>query len=707
MNKFSTNKRAGTRPSAFNNTVRAGLAALAVLCGLAFWTLPAQAADLTYTQPIQNTTHSLTGDGISSDTYFVKAGYWDVHQARFVLHYQVSQLADQRSSDITVLLNGVKFASFRPGDSTGLQTQTITLPLRLLQGSNHLQLQGQVLNTVGGTAQRVQTPANWLTIYPESNVQFTYALRAPDRSLRSFYIHYSGLDTISNGLSGIAVPSAPRNAELSAATYALAGYSRVMTNEQDQIPIAPAGSATLKNRAYQVVIARADRLPADLRRTVAAADLARGAVIQTVYSADRYALVVTAKTDALLVKAARFVANQELMNETRAAKKIVTAATRTFSSSLQDNNGHYLLASPAGTQLTGAGHQSAAYFVTLPMDQTNAAGSQVRLHFRHAQNLDYARSLVTVAINDTPIGSRHLRQTDANDASLTLTVPPKLTVRNAITVRVTFDLALAGSAGSGADNDQTPWAFIDPQSELFVRTKPVTTQLFTNYPSLFLKNDQFDAIGIVRPAAMTASDFATLTNIVNLLGNFAKRNTGSVTYYSKTPAADVRAQHNLIAFGTPRANRYIAALQPHLYFQFDRAQRGFISNEKLSIESGYGRRLGTAQLLTNPDNAQRVVLVVTGGTPATAYLGSTQINFQQNIVNHSGDLIAVDSDNQVYNYRFKKDITPGTKPSPVHELIKRSSLVIFLGVAGVIFVILAVTLILLLRKYGKKGGDAA
>lgn len=198
MNKYFTNRRAGIKRSALSKEITAWV--LGWLLVLAFGITAVHAADLTYTQPLQNVTQSLTGQGITSDTYFVKEDYWDVQQAKLIFHYQVSQLADQRTSDITVVLNGVKFASFRPKNAAGPQTETIQIPLRLLAGSNHLQFMGQVLTTAAGTAQRVQTPANWLTVYPESNVNFAYALKPPEPAIRSFYAHFSGMDTISNVL---------------------------------------------------------------------------------------------------------------------------------------------------------------------------------------------------------------------------------------------------------------------------------------------------------------------------------------------------------------------------------------------------------------------------------------------------------------------------------------------------------------------------
>ena len=87
------------------------------------------------------------------------------------------------------------------------------------------------------------------------------------------------------------------------------------------------------------------------------------------------------------------------MQETKATKKIITAKTQTFSSSLQDFGNHYAL-SPTDTTLTGSGHQQAVFFVKLPMDRTNADGSQIKLNLRYAKNLDFSRSLVTASVDD-------------------------------------------------------------------------------------------------------------------------------------------------------------------------------------------------------------------------------------------------------------------------------------------------------------------
>lgn len=699
MNNFFINRLTGIRQNGINKWF---LYLLAVLCFFFVKPLPVQAATQTFTEPFQNVATSQSGQGIRTDMYFVKMGYWQVETAKLNLNFQVSQLADRTLSDLTVSINGVKFASFRPDNTSGLQTHSIDVPVNLIQGSNQLTVQGQVLTTDQGTVEKTQTPANWLTVYPQSNLNFTYTLDEPEPAIKSFYQHFSGQDTIAKGQAGIAVPTAPSNSELAAATYALAGYARVLSNAEEAIAIAPSDSETLANRPYQMVVARYDHLPSAVKQQIQTRDLNRGAVLQTVYTNGRYQLIVTAKTDTLLVKAARFVANQELMQETKATKKIITAKTQTFSSSLQDFGNHYAL-SPTDTTLTGSGHQQAVFFVKLPMDRTNADGSQINLNLRYAKNLDFSRSLVTASVDDRPIGSWRLTQAGANGKTITLTVPKNMPLANAVTIRIAVDLALPGTTTT--TNDQTPWATIGEASEFRVKSKPQTGQLFRNYPTMFLKQGAFDHVAVVRPAQMTNTDFKTLTNIVNLLGSFAKRNTGTITYYDQAPSEAVLAANNVIAFGSPKATRLIQTLNPKLYFRYNGNFTRLVANEKLSIESAYGKTLGTAQLLRSPYNAAKTMLVVTGATADATFLGSTQMVTQPQIKAYRGDLIAVDPDNQHYDYRFKKQATTSTGSSVTKQLLQKRTLVIFLTVAAVMLVLLLAALIFLLRKYGTRAQE--
>lgn len=679
--------------------MRAIFTALVLLVSLFATAAPAKAADeQTYTQPFQNSTTTLSGNSITANTYFIKMDYWDVKQATLNLNYQVSQLTNGDTSDLTISINGVKFYSFRPENKSGLQTKSIDIPTRLISGSNNIKISGQILNSDGNKAEVAQTPANWFTLYSGANVNFRYVLKNPETAIKSFYDHFSGPDTIVNHNSAISVPKQASNDELTASMYALAGYARVITTENNQIPVTTFETAKAKKADYQIVMATYQHLPKKYQSAVNQQDVQKHAVLKTIYSGNKHVLLVTAKTGQQLKKAARFIANSELMKETSADTKTVSSSTQTFTSDLNYQGSRKLTST--GDQITGPKHQESTYFVSLPTDRTNADGSKIRVHFRYAKNLDFSRSLATVYVNGKPIGSKKLTAAKADDDQLTVNLPTGQSLGNSFVIRVAFDLEMKNQSGN--DNAQTPWAFVEPDSRAYIKSKPVTNILFSNYPSLFIKNQSFNDLAIVRPKTLNASDFTTMTNIFNLIGNFAQNNTGSIQFYTKTPPKSVLREHHVITFGTPQNNRFIKSLNDKLYFKYNKQFTGFLSNEKLSIESAYGKTVGTNQLLRSPWNSHLGILVVTAAHSRDVAMASTQINFQRNIQQYTGDAILVDRDNNHDSYRFKKHENTDAKPTVAQTIHKNSALAIYLGLAFLMIVIIGYALFLMLRKNGQR-----
>jgi len=696
VNKSFINKPNGIK----QNGISRGL--LAFFVGLLFLLcggVSGHAAALkTYTQPFQNNTTSLSGQSVELNTYFIKMDYWQVKRATLNLNFQVSQLSSRQLSDITVSLNNVKFYSFRPGKQTGLQTKSIKIPLRLLQGQNSLKISGQILNAQGKRDYRLaQTPANWLTVDSHSSVNFQYRLMPPTRAIKSFYDHFSGPDTIAGRNASIRVPEEATNAELAASMIVLTGESRVITTENQQIPVTDLADKTAAAADYQVIVGRYQRLPQQFRRQIDRADLRQQGQIRFFSQKGRHYLVVTALTDSLLNKTARFVANSELMQESRQPVENVPSDTQTFTSDLH-YQGHYQLTTSAD-KLTGAGHQERSYFVSLPVDRNNADGSQITLHLRYAKNLDFDSALATVYVNDTAVGSQHLTAKRADNDTFTVKLPKGMALGHSFTVRVALDLPIKQPTNS--TNNQTPWASIEPSSDAAIQSAPGNDLLFSNYPNLFLKNSTYDNLVVVRPQHMTGTDYATLTNLFNLIGNYAQSNQGQIRLYDHQPSQDVLKRANVIAFGSAQQNALVSHLNSHLYFKYNQAQTGILSNEKLSIERDYGQHIGTAQLLRSPYNAKKGLLVVTGASSEATYLASTQLNYQRNIAQYSGDAIVVDQDNNHFGYRFKKNKLIDTQVNVRQSLSRHSQLLLYLGVALGIVLIILLALLLLLGKHGR------
>ena len=161
---------------------------------------------------------------------------------------------------------------------------------------------------------------------------------------------------------------------------------------------------------------------------------------------------------------------------------------------------------------------------------------------------------------------------------------------------------------------------------------------------------------------------------------------------------------NLIVLGTPSNNAMIKSLNKDLYFKYSDDYRGFVSNEKLSIEEDYGKTIGTAQLIRSPENSKKGILVLTGATPEASYLASTQLNFKKNIDQFTGDVIVVDQNNTHYSYRFKKNKYIDRNLEHKRTISKNSQLIIYLGIVFLALIVIGFGVYLVFRKQAMMNG---
>src|SRR5699024_7890058 len=145
--------------------------------------------------------------------------------------------------------------------------------------------------------------------------------------------------------------------------------------------------------------------------------------------------------------------------------------------------------------------------------------------------------VTTLALHDALPISR------ADNDTLTVTLPKGMALGNSFTVRVALDLPLSGTATTQSNN-HTPWASIEPDSVARIKSAPGNDLLFSNYPNLFLKNSTYDNIAVVRPKTMSSTDYQTLTNIFNLIGNYTENNRGTIKFYDQQPSKSVMTDAN-------------------------------------------------------------------------------------------------------------------------------------------------------------------
>lgn len=447
-----------------------------------------------------------------------------------------------------------------------------------------------------------------------------------------------------------------------------------------------------------------DHLPDRIKKLVSTADdLGTHAVIQLVNKDSLPTLVVTSKDESLLIKAGRLMASRELMSQLRKDLKVVTNATDVVNPAPAISSN--ITFTETGDKLTGPNHQEQTYFVSLPSNRSIADDGRISLDFRYAANLDFNRSLVTVSINNTPIGSKKLTKELANGDVLNLNVPQSLNISGNFTVTVAFDLELASMLCT-PNKEEMPWAYISKESLMRLNTKDRTDLLLSNYPYPFLRDGIFNRVAVVLPKERDDYTYRSLGNVFNMLGQFAGGNTGDVHFYSDNAAADNLKDNNIIAIGSYKNNKVIRDNNGKLFFKYNKDGSTLLSNEKIALDEQYGAAIGTLQLLESPYESGRGLLAVTAVSSESYFVVSKLIGSEKDRWRVYGDGVVADKDGTVNAYRFKT--VSGAKPdSLVSRVMERSDVLGFVTAAVMIVTLVVVALILMLRKHKKKRGDQA
>jgi hypothetical protein len=650
---------------------------------------------------------SLIGGMTYTQQYFQVEDYWNVDSVEIHLDYKMSELLHDERSSVTLMMNEKPFHSFRPSiqEVNDQQLTVLVPPALIVKGVNTLLIQGH-FETTEPVAEMVCLPTdtrdNWLQIAKTSRISVNYTNTPIHTSIRDFNAHFIGLDTIKEGLNAIAVTGGESNlAVLEAATYALSGFAKANSLSDKGIPLVAYNADTLKSKQAVVLISLLEDLPEEVKTAITTEGLDNQAVIQLSNIAGRPTLIVTSSDAALLVKAGRLVGNQALLSQMDMERKVVDMTTEVDTPLV--NISRNMTLTETGDKLVGDRHQEKAYFINLPGNRSIAESSKLSIKYRYATNLDFDRAMVTILINDTPIGSKRLTKELANDDHIDMVMPKTLNISGNFTVKVAFDLEIK-NAGCIENQEQMPWAFIEKESMLQLNTKDRADMLFNNYPYPFLRDGSYNQVAVVLPQKHDAYVYQSLTNIFNLLGRYTQTNTGEVLFFQDNVAAAKLKEREIIAIGSYQDNQVIRTNNSQLYFKYNNNGTGFVSNEKMSIEANYGTRIGSLQLIDSPYGSGYGLLAVTGSTTEYTYLASKLIGSEGTLWKVFGDGAITDIDGHIQAFRFKKAAT--TEPSTVlSDVMERKDVLGFMVAVCLVALLVLLSLILMIRKYRKKRRD--
>jgi len=666
--------------------------------------------------PVQSTELLVSSGGFvstttfESDTYLVglfsevtkgfNIGDWNVMDARLTLSYSTTQIVSQYLSSITISINGVRFYSESVPVTDGLRRMlTIKIPVEhLTKGYNAIRIEGYIRTYNGLPCVDDVTGANWMNIFSESLIEVSYTPAAVCGSIDEFYTCFTSIDALENSQSAVVVATGFDDEEITAAFITLAGVSSKATKNYQNIDLLAADSMMyLKDKKYVIYIAKPDNLPAEMQFVVKASESINGSgALIALIPGKTNVLVVTANDRAGLGKAATELGNSTTMHQLKSTVKLISEDEDVLVR--KEGITQYTSLTTIGTYLNGPFRQKIDYFINFENNRQLSYGSELELYFRYSENLDFERSLVTVYVNNVPIGSQKLSQANARDDVLMLDIPTDIDVTGSFTLTVAFDLEIQ-DLWCTLRQEETPWAYISSASTLKLNSIEVPYYLFDNYPYPFISSGEFNDVVMIIPDSNTDIDLTLMGNFMLTLGQYLKYNTGNLSVVRASQPGELQDK-NIIVIGTTTNNPVIKALNDDLFFQFSSNGVGILSNEKLLIDPTYSTSLATAQMIESPYSDVRNAVLLIASTNesnlenALVYFGDTT-----KVWKLFGDGFVADSD-EIFQYRFKEE--NAKQEDAAKTLSERTDIMNLLYVGGAILIILAAAMIFIVLRYRRK-----
>ena len=646
--------------------------------------------------------HNMTGLR-SSLTEFFHVGDWDVHEADLTLVFSSTPLVQQDVSDFTISLNGRRFYSQRiPYTDGEIHQIQIKLPAEeIKEGANSIRLEAYIRTNDSDYCVDDISTASWMNVLTDSSVALSYSPKAKCENIADCFTQFTSVDALENQQSTVFIPTSPAADELTVAALALTGLSQNSVLDYQNIELTElSDEAMLAEKKYSIYIAKYSSLVPSILGQLTSEQkqaAAEGAVIVLLsLQENNHILVVTGEDTNAFNNAGRLLANQPFMQQTKATWRKITADENTLMS--HNEIADVLKLSDTGSYLNGPFRQTAGFFIDGYANRFLAANSKVDLFFRYSENLDFNRSLVTVYIDDIPVGSKKLSKEGANGDSASFLLPSNLNVSGNFVLKVAFDLEIPDMVCT-VRQEEMPWAYVSESSTIEIHMENAPDLLFDYYPGPFVEDGRINNTVVIMPYEPSEADLDVLRSLTLGFGKYLKDNTGSLRIALSTDMGDL-SNSNIISVGRFEDNPIAKELNDQIFFQFSPGGTTIMSNEKIKIEPNYGSTLGTIQLLNSPYSSGKRSLLILSGVRDQGMLNVVNyLGTEEEVWKIFGDGCIADDEN-ISCYRFKKD---EPKENNLQQTLGRQKDLIKLGLVGggVIF-LLIVSIILTLIKNGKR-----
>ena len=606
-------------------------------------------------------------------------------------------LNDKIKSYLTFSLNGSQFYSMEINKENGEpQTVTVNLPSYLLkEGSNEVKVEGYLRSSDEPCTDDYNT-ANWLVLGGKSNIELVEKAKVYGNKIIEFPY---GLSESYDSNNKIIIPDKYTDGELSSALKfqtllgGINGNGEIVKwgdrGDLSKSNVIFIGSKQEGESNLPIISNDIKDLPLDNEAYIG--------VNNSPFStrSDLKLISIISNSESELESAIKFLMKKDIYGQVSSSSIFVNSRLN-LDKEIKPLSSIITLEELGVSEMKVEGlfRKEVKIGYALPKNRKLSPGDKLELNLRYSENLDFDRSLFTVYINNTPIGSKKLEREKANNDNISIVIPKDVLNTSYVEVKLAYDLNLK-DVDCKKNQYEQPWALVTGDSYIQINSRNTNEFYFNNYPTPFVQDWDINDTLFIIPDNLPSKDLTALGNMANLMGKSMRYNLGKIGALSIGNLKDEHKDNNIIVYGTPNNNKLIKELNNSLWFKYDKDWSKFLSNEKLYLMDDYAKNIATFQLDYSSYSSGKFMLVLTSPneellTKSLVYLGK-----ETEVYKLHGDGAVVDIDGNVRSFKYKE-----SEDAPMYEQIKgledgEKTLLIILGL---IFIFIIVAAVLYLNK---------
>lgn len=549
----------------------------------------------------------LNGVESSSIIYFYVDKNWIMSKdPYFELSYVKSQEDTTKQSTISILINDIPIYSEFIKNK---KLQKINIPVKyILEGYNKLEIKSynRITDDLCGDD---ENPGNWLTIDKDSYINIEYEYKNKNISLKNFPYPYLKTGRAQVNDNVIMINQIPSEQEIRAVAMlsAIFGSKEKFANINTQIDYIDNINKYDTNIIY---ISETNNLSQDYKKYFGQEDKNTAVIKQIVNeSNNKKILFIIFNNETAMENALISLLDENILKQLD-DYEIISNELKIPIKEQKKSNITLKELGYSETLLEGLSEGEVSYDIRIPSSWELQESANIILKYRYSKAIDFDKSIVTILINNIPIGSKQLDEEKANDDIIQINIPKEFLNDKIYNISFKFNMYLK-DLECAARVDKNVWAYVLDTTTINLPHQNKKNYSLENYQSNFIKNNEFDDLVFIIPSNPTKVQINSVCDISAYIGHEIKYIDRM--YVKKTDNLTEELLTNNIILISSVENGYelIKNVNEHLHIKYEEDSHKIQSSDKITLIEDTRTYAASIQVVKLPENQKKALLAVT------------------------------------------------------------------------------------------------